>query len=99
MKWNPLDPTLNFFIEHSAIGFGYLVAIYVAVLPLGRSPLGVSWFLLALGIFVAVIVTKETWWDPRNEKTPPQPFFWMGARDLLAYSVGLLLAAPVALFH
>ncbi|MDE1820988.1 MAG: hypothetical protein KGJ23_08405 [Euryarchaeota archaeon] len=94
MKWNPLDPALNFAIEHAAIGFGYLVAIYVVLLHIG-----LFWFLLALAIFVTVIVTKETYWDPRHEKNPPQPFLWMGARDLFFYAVGLLLAAPIVLFH
>jgi hypothetical protein len=75
---------------HGAIGFGYLLAIYYRVLPLGWR-----WFALGIGVFWIVVTLKETCWDPGNEAD--QPFLWEGAKDLLGYLVGSIIAAAVVL--
>jgi hypothetical protein len=44
----------------------------------------------AIGIFLLVILGKETLFDPRFEKN--QPFLWEGAQDFLFYLPGIAAA-------
>ncbi len=84
---NPLNPTLNFFIEHAALGWGFVLAFHFLLPP--------SWFWPAFGILELVLLGKESLFDPRTEAQ--QPFLWAGVRDLGEYSVGFLLAAAAIL--
>lgn len=67
---------------HGAIGFGYLVALWLRVLPLGTM-----WFYFALAVFAVVVAVKEGYWDPANETD--QPFYPEGLKDLAFYAVGI----------
>ncbi len=88
--FNPLNPVLNYAIEHSALGFGFLLAFHFLLPP--------SWFWWAMLALEVVLVLKETLFDPNTEgKT--QPFLWAGVTDLSFYQVGFAVAGILVAIH
>jgi hypothetical protein len=85
---NWLDPELLAQETHGAIGFGFFVAAYYRLLPFG-----LTWFLLAIALFLVVVFAKEAFWDPRHEVG--QPFYPEGAFDFVIYLVGIAGAIVV----
>jgi len=82
----PPFPGIVYPLAHGAVGWGFLVALYLAVFV----RYGAMWFWTGLVLFLVVIFVKETSWDPVHEQN--QNFVWAGAYDLLMYIVGLVLA-------
>ena len=78
---NPLNPQLNFAIEHAALGWG-IVLSFLVFLP-------TAWWLGAFLLLEDILLLKESVFDPLTEKA--NPFFWSGVTDLGWYQVGILL--------
>ncbi|MGI0067319.1 MAG: hypothetical protein ACREB9_02690 [Thermoplasmata archaeon] len=78
-----LSPNIIYPELHGSLGFGFFLAFYF-FLP-------ASWFFWALLLAEAVLLNKETWFDPLVEG-PTQPFWPEGVKDFLAYQAGFLVA-------
>ncbi len=87
VTWNPLDPELNYAMEHGALGFGFAMTIRF-LLPGFLQP----WI---AGSVIAILIVKEAYWDPRHEPKPRSDFWPGGAIDLMWYTVGATMGTAI----
>jgi hypothetical protein len=85
---NWLSPELLAQEVHSVIGAAVVFGAWLLLRP--WTVLGVRAQWIAVAALVAVVMLKETLWDPVNEVN--QPFLWAGATDAAFYAVGILVA-------
>ena len=87
MTFNPLNSSLNFAIEHFAIGAAISFGAYVI------SPQYYLWIIFG---FLFIILLKEAFWDPSNETN--QPFITSGINDFFWYIMGTVVALLIIHF-
>ena len=83
-KINLLNPAFIVQLLHVVAGSAASALLYILFIKLGLSEYS---YLIAIGIFLLIIILKETLFDPKYETN--QPFFWQGTEDLLFYQPGI----------